>query len=478
VEHIYPLRLLRRWWWVLLLGIAACAGASYTVTWLTTPSYRASATLLVNQAQTPGTLVYEDILASEHLINTYREMITTQPVLEQVIDDLDLAMSQSQLAGMIDAQVLPYTQLIRLSAEHMDPQQAQAVVNATASAFISQSMERQLGWPGTVNIVDAATTPTSPVPQPLMLNAVLGALVGLALAASLILVLDCLDDTIKSAEDVETATGLVTLGSVARFRQPKKPSEALMVRTHPRAQAEAFEILRTNVQFSTLDRPGQTLLVTSANPGDGKTTTVANLALAFAKAGKRVIAVDSDLRRPYLHKLFGLNNSSGLTNVLLSNETDLDGHLQETRFDNLAVLTSGPLPPNPSELLSSERLDAAVAALKERADLLIFDSPPTLAVSETGILAAKTDGTILVVDTGKTRSGALQQAQEILRRSGTRVLGAVLNRLTPRRGSYHRYYHYYRSGNGHGTSGDLPRRPPHIGAKEPKLASRITLPRV
>jgi len=476
VEHIYPLRVLRRWWWVLLLGIAACAGASYTVTWLATPSYRASATLLVNQAQTPGTLVYEDILASEHLINTYSEMITTQPVLEQAIGDLDLAMSRSQLAGMIDAQVLPHTQLIRLSAEHTDPQLARAVANATASAFISQNVEHQLGWPGTVNIVDAATTPTSPVPQPLMLNAMLGALVGLALAASLILVLDCLDDTIKSAEDLETATGLVTLGSVARFRQPKKPSEALMVRTRPRPETEAFEILRTNVQFSTLDRPGQTLLVTSANPGDGKTTTVANLALAFARAGKRVIAVDSDLRRPYLHKLFGLANSSGLTNVLLSKETDLNGHLQKTRFDNLAVLTSGPLPPNPSELLSSERLNTAVAALKERADLIIFDSPPTLAVAETSILAAKTDGTILVVDAGKTRSGALQQAQEILRRSGTRLLGAVLNRLTPRRGSYHRYYHYYRSGDGHGTSGDPPRRPPHIGARKPELAPRITLP--
>ncbi len=475
MERIYPLRVLRRWWWVLLLGIAVCAGTSYTVTWLATPSYRASATLLVNRARTPGTIVYEDILASEHLVNTYTEMITTQPVLDQVVHDLNPPVTQGQLAAMIDARVLPHTQLIRLSAQHTDPQLARAVANATASAFISQNLDSQLGWPGSVSIVDAATTPTSPVPQPLMLNAVLGALVGLALAASLILVLDCLDDTIKSAEDIETATGLVTLGSVARFRQPKRPSEALMIRTHPRAQAEAFEVLRTNVQFSTLDRPGQTLLVTSANPGDGKTTTVANLALAFAKAGKRVIAVDSDLRRPNLHKLFDLQNRSGLTSVLLSQETDLDRHLQKTRFDNLAVLTSGPLPPNPSELLSSGRLDAALAALKERADLLVLDSPPTLAVAETSMIAAKTDGTILVVDTGRTRSGALRQAQDTLLRSGTRLLGAVLNRLTPGRG-YHRYYHYYRSGNGHGTSDKPPPRLPHVGAAEPEAASRITLP--
>lgn len=475
MERIYPLRVLRRWWWVLLLGTVVCAGASYTVTHLATPSYRADAIILVNQTHMPGTVVYEDILASEHLVNTYREMITSQPVLDQVVHDLNPPVTQGQLAAMVDATVLPHTQLIHLSAQHTDPHLARAVANATASAFISQNVDGQLGWPGTVSIVDAATTPTSPVPQPLMLNAFLGALIGLTLAASLILVLDCLDDTIKSAEDVETATGLVTLGSVARFRQPKRPSEALIASTHPRAQAEAFELLRTNVQFSTLDRPGQTLLVTSANPGDGKTTTVANLALAFAKAGKRVIAIDSDLRRPNLHKLFDLQNRSGLTSVLLSEETDLDGHLQKTKFDNLAVLTSGPLPPNPSELLSSGRLDAALAALRQRADLLVFDSPPALVVAETSMIAARTDGTILVVDTGRTRSGALRQAQDTLRRSGTTLLGAVLNRLAPGRG-YHRYYHYYRSGNGHGTSHKPPRRPRDIAAAEPEAASRITLP--
>jgi capsular exopolysaccharide synthesis family protein len=220
-------------------------------------------------------------------------------------------------------------------------------------------------------------------------------------------------------------------------------------------------MLRTNVQFSTLEKPAQTLLVTSANPGEGKTTTVANLALVMAQTGKRVIAVDSDLRRPALHRFFGVENGTGLTTLLLSGEPELDGCLKPTAFDNLWVLPSGPQPPNPSELLGSRRLESVLQTLKQSADVIIMDSPPALAVADASILASRVAGTLLVIDSGRTRAGSLQQAKEALGRAKTNLLGAVLNKLVQRGRNYYYYRSYYGDAEGHKTTR---RRQPHGGA--------------
>jgi capsular exopolysaccharide synthesis family protein len=278
------------------------------------------------------------------------------------------------------------------------------------------------------------------------LNTALAAVVGLLLGAAVALLLEFLDDTVKSAEDLQE-NGLAPLGGVFRFHHLKAPHERLVAGSRSQHQiAEGYRVLRTNVQFSTIDSPGQALLVTSANPGEGKSTTAANLALVMAQAGKKVILVDSDLRRPTLHQVFGLSNGQGLTNLLITPHTGTNGYAQQTRFDNLAVITSGPLPPNPSELLSSRRLDSLLDALRMQADVVIFDSPPALPVTDACILAAKVDGTLLVVDAGKTRSQSLRRAKESLTMSKTHLLGAVLNKLKHRGGA--RYYHYYYSSEG------------------------------
>lgn len=436
------LRFVQRWWWLMVLGVTLGALTGYGVSHLLTPTYRSTATLLVNETQVPGTIAYNDILTSERLTKTYRELITKRPVLEQVIEEQGLTMRPGDLEKMMDVAVVRDTQLLLLSVEHEDPQLAQVLANALAYAFIESNTEDRLSRPGSVSVVEAGELPDSPVNPRIALNTVLAALAGLAIAVGVALLLEYLDDTVKTAEDLET-TGLVALGGVARFPRPRTETESLMVGSQRRSSAaEAYKVLRTNVEFSTLDRPGQSLLVTSANPGEGKTTTTANLALAIAQTGKRVVVVDSDLRRPNLHKVFGLSNTGGLSSALLSKEASLDGYVQSTRFENLAVLTSGPLPPNPSELLSSRRLDAVVKALKRQADVTLFDSPPALPVTDASILASKVDGTILVVDSGKTRVDALRRAYETLSRSKTRVLGGILNKLSPKGRGYY-YYHYY-----------------------------------
>jgi len=201
-------------------------------------------------------------------------------------------------------------------------------------------------------------------------------------------------------------------------------------------------VLRTNLQFASVDRPLRTVLVTSTAPSEGKTLTAANLAAVFAQAGRRVIVVDADLHRPRQHRVFRLPNNTGLTNALLSEGSALEVLLQETPVPGLQVLTSGPLPPNPAELLGSARMRELLAQLTSLADIVVIDSPPTMAVSDTAILASEVDGVLLVLDAGKTRREMALHALTGLRQVQARVIGVVLNRMPSRSpGSYYYYSH-------------------------------------
>lgn len=252
-----------------------------------------------------------------------------------------------------------------------------------------------------------------------------------------------LDKTVKSAENAEPAVGLPTLGFVARVPRTLTDADNLVVGSPQRtAAAEAYRELRTNLQFGAID--AQALLVSSANPDEGKTTIVANLAVAIAQTGQRIVVVDSDLRCPALHRFFGLSNAVGLSNALLSTEgLGLSRLLQPSRFEDLTVLTSGPLLPHPAELLSSQRMDDVVDALRTEAEITLFDSPPALAVADASILAGKVDGTILVVDAGRTRVQGVQRAAEALGRSKTRLVGVILNRLMDGGHGLYSYAYYY-----------------------------------
>jgi len=218
----------------------------------------------------------------------------------------------------------------------------------------------------------------------------------------------------------------------------KQPN--LITLTDPRAPAaEAYRTLRTNLYFSSLDRALETLLVTSAAPGDGKSTTLGNLAVTMAQGEKRTILVDADLRRPALHKLFGVSNSQGLTTMVVDESALAEPPLVETGVENLWLLPSGPLPPNPAEILGSRRLEDIIAALKTRADVILFDAPPVVAVTDAVVLGTKVDGVLLVFSAGKTRREHALRAKEMLERVQVRLVGAVLNNASPDQsmGSYY-----------------------------------------
>lgn len=210
-------------------------------------------------------------------------------------------------------------------------------------------------------------------------------------------------------------------------------------------EAEAFHILRNNLSFAAVDNPARTILVTSPMVGEGKSTIVANLGAAMAQAGFRTLIVDGDLRRPRQHQIFGLDNSKGLTTCLVK-DSDPEEAASTGPVDNLKILTSGPIPPNPAELLSSERARHVWTRVGEKFDCILVDSPPLLATADASTLASQLDGVLLVFMAGKTRIETAQAARDQLAKAKARVLGAVLNRLKSREQSY--YYYYYSHSDG------------------------------
>src|SRR5581483_3877479 len=206
-------------------------------------------------------------------------------------------------------------------------------------------------------------------------------LVGLAIAASIAYLIDYLDNTIKSPDDVERQLHLATMGAITQIANMHNPDDALVTLKQPRSPiSEAYRVLRTNLRFSGIEDPNGALLVTSAGPDEGKTTTAANLAITLAQGGKRVVLVDSDLRRPSIHKLFGLANNVGLSTLFRENAPRLEDALQPTSITGLRVLTSGQMPPNPAELLDSKRFNEIVSQLRADTDMVVLDSAPCLAV--------------------------------------------------------------------------------------------------
>jgi len=308
---------------------------------------------------------------------------------------------------------------------------------ATLLSYSSGTVTNQL------TVVEPAGVSSSPVAPTTLMNVLLAAALGIMVVAGIAFLSEQLDDSIRDADAVEKAIGLGTLGSIARMRGHRGRSEfyRLVTILYPRSGvAEGYRSLRANVEFASVDAPIRTLVVTSAVPGEGKTVTAANLAIVFAQAGRRVLLVDADLRKPAVHEIFSLPNAQGLTSMLRSEAVALDTVAHGSEQANLRILTTGPLPPNPAELLSSHRMQAVLATLQRSADLVIFDSAPLQAVTDAAVLSTFTDGVILVVDARRSRSRSVRQAREALARAGAHVLGVVLNRVDAKNGGYSEYY--------------------------------------
>lgn len=323
--------------------------------------------------------------------------------------------------------------------------------NNYAQLMIAVQSEKSPNYLAVVEPAQASRYPIRPrVPQ----DTLLAGVVGLLLSLGVIFLVEYLDDTLKSPQDLHQSLGLAALGVVGQIKGQPYP-EKLVAHKEPFApESEAYRMIRSNIQFMAVDRPIKAIMVTSATSGEGKTLTAANLGVVMAQAGLKTIIVDTDLRRPMQHQVFHVPNMEGLTNLLRSPQLEVNGHLANTEIENLQVLTSGEIPPNPSELLGSQRMGQLLDRLSELADVLIFDSPPVLAVADATILSTRVDGLVLVTEAGQTRRDAARQAIDHLQQAGATLLGGVLNRVPHKRGGYYYYYSSYYHHNGNGSIGE------------------------
>jgi capsular exopolysaccharide synthesis family protein len=327
----------------------------------------------------------------------------------------------------------------------------------------------------TARIIEHAGVPGSPVRPRRTTNMAVSLVLGLLLGGCLAFLLETLDDRITTDEEVDRLIALPVLGHI-----PTMASEDRLISTLPSHShvCESYRGLRSSISFSGIDTPLTTLGVSSARAGEGKTTTAINLALAMAMDGREVILVDTDLRRPSLHKQLSLSASPGLTDVLTGNSS-LEEALQPLPEQRLLVLTSGPVPPNPAEMLNTEAMAGVIQQLRGMADVVVFDSPPCLPVTDAQVLGAKLDGMVLIAEMGEARKAEVRRARELLDQAHIRVLGVVLNKLSSQNGGYYYRYGYYRgeyasnghrngsSGNGSGHAGPVrvPRLAGHRGGE-------------
>lgn len=294
--------------------------------------------------------------------------------------------------------------------------------------------------------VKAKTTGSSPTR-----NALLGGILGLIVALGIIYLIEYIDDTVKSTDHLVQTLELTSLGRVDQIGGATT-RERLIVDLDPFSPiSEEYRIIRSNLQFMSIDHPLKSLLVTSPSPGEGKSITTANLGIVMAQAGFKTVIVDTDLRRPVQHDLFEMPNQMGLTNLLSSLETNIDPYLKPTQTKNLYIIPSGTIPPNPSELLGSQRMADLTDALRNMADIVLYDSPPVLAVADALVLANQVDGVALVVQAKKTRQGSARQALLTLHQAGANIIGGILNRNKEKRSGYY-YYSGHHSVNGHGPT--------------------------
>ncbi len=446
------LRVLRRHWALVALALALGIIVSGVVIYLTTPQYQAQARMFVStqSGQTNADLVQGGNFTQQR-VQSYADVATSPRVLEPVIDELNLEDSASQLAKRVRAQAPAETVIITLSATDPDPEQAATIANAVSASLISTIADLERTGadgqsPVKASVVQQAVAPGSPVTPNIPRNLGLGAVLGLLLGLGAALLREALDTRVRTEEDIRALTDATVLGIVPFDKEAEETP--LVAHADPHGlRSEALRSVRTNLQFVDATTHPKSIVITSSLPGEGKSSTAVNLAITMAEAGTQVCVVEADLRRPKAVGYLGLEGGAGLTTVLIG-EAELDDVLQpwggELAAGRLSVLATGPLPPNPSELLGSQRMQDLIAQLESEFDMVVFDAPPLLPVTDASVLARHCGGVILMVGSGRVDSKAVVASLENLAKVDARLLGVVVNRVPIRKhgGYYYQYQGY------------------------------------
>jgi polysaccharide biosynthesis transport protein len=443
VELSDYVRTLRRRWRLIVVVTLCAYLIAILVTVLTPPTYRSGTQLFISTSGTDSvTELAQGGTFAQRQVTTYALLVTEPVVLAPVIEQLALEENLGELAQQVSARVVPDSVLVEISVVDRDPARARDIADAVGLHLTEavQDLERvDTGSesPVKATVVRPAALPTTQDSPDPFLNLALATLLGPLLGFGLALLRDMLDTRVRTETDVRRVTDQPTVGAVPFDKDaPSNPLLPEASAFSPRA--ESFRALRTNLLYVNPDNQPRSLLVTSTVPGEGKTTTTANLALTLAASGSTVCLIEGDLRRPRLLDYLGLENAAGLTDVLVK-RADLEDVLQPF-VPGLSVLGCGPIPPNPAEMLGSEAMRTLLAQLEADFDYVIIDTPPLLPVTDAALLSTICDGVLVVVGAGIVRRDQLDTALQSLTRIGATVLGIVLNRL-PAKGRDSYYYY-------------------------------------
>jgi capsular exopolysaccharide synthesis family protein len=460
-----------------VLMTAVGAGTAFGWYLIQTPVYEATAVGLVQTRPVVAESEDEQSLVSTPAFDsfagakvpTYMEMATWKAVADGAVATVGIDEPVARVVSRISVENPANTNIIRITAQAESSADAVALAQAWVASLVS-AIDKYEGdgtagsSPITITVDQSAVVPTTPVFPDLQTSLIVGAVLGLGVGIAFALMRTVSDRRIRHADDVESRTGLPVVGVIpmaASSADSRLFDEATLSDKGSRfAVAEALRALRTNLQFMDVDHPPRTIVVTSALPSDGKSTIACNLALTLAASGKPVVLVDGDLRRSTVADTLGLPGGAGLSDVL-SGRAELSDVIQRAPLaESLYVLTAGSVPPNPSEVLGSDRMRQLLADLAKHATVII-DAPPLLPVTDGAVLTHQSDGALLVVSLGKTTYDLIEKSVDTLAKAGGRALGVVLNKA-PMRGIDSSAYSYeyrkeYSPSKSRSTSKDRPR---------------------
>ena len=379
-----------------------------------TPLFEAKTTVVIAKSDAlEGTATsLNDINASQKLVTTYGEIAKSELVLNKVIENLGLNITAKDLSKKLTIKPVNDTSILSISAKDAKPQVS-------------------------------AETPETSANNTLLRDVALATVIAVLLVAGFAFLRFYLDDTVKHNDDVEKAFGLPRAGRISRYDVKfKKGDNELIVSSLPKAiVSENIKSLRTNLQFTAVDKDLKTILVTSTNAGEGKSFVSSNLAISFAQADKKVLLVDCDLRKGRVNKLFGVLNTDGLSNLLAANLQSFKKHIRSTKIENLDIMTSGTYPPNPSELLASKKNKKLIQMLSSHYDIVILDGAPVGGLADSVILSSLVDETLIVVKDGATARADLTAAKDSIDKVGGKIAGIVFNMVDRKSSKYYDYYY-------------------------------------
>ncbi|MBR2753673.1 polysaccharide biosynthesis tyrosine autokinase [Candidatus Saccharibacteria bacterium] len=431
-----------------VVAILAVIGVVIYDTSFKKPVYQSKTTVVIAKADSlDGTATtLNDINASQKLAMNYSEIAKSELVLNQVIKNLGLNSDVKTLSKNLTIKPVDDTSILGITVRDYNPKLSAVIANEIAKVFSEKVTE--IYKTENVTQLSVALAPEYPSNNTLTRDLVLAIVAVVLLVCGFAFARFYLDDTVKHNDDLEKLAGLSVAGTILKGNTNKKRTETeLIVEKSPKAIiSENIKSLRTNLQFTAIDKDLETILVTSVNASEGKSFISANLAISFAQADKRVLLVDCDLRKGRLHRMFGIPNTAGLSNLLASDLRSLGKYVHATKVRNLDLITCGTYPPNPSELLASQKNKRLIKTLSDHYDIVIFDGAPVGGLADSVILANMVDETLIVVKDGNTAKNDLVAVKESLDKADARVAGVVFNMVNQKSTKYYNYYYYGESG--------------------------------